>query len=77
MQHFEDFVSGYFRTNARRILLACKAYMEGAAVGSLANNDQAESSPQFRDAVGRMMHGLVLVFLRNGSKDCAEFGSSG
>lgn len=76
-KHFEDFVAGYFRTNARRILLACKAYMEGAAVGSFANNDQAESSQEFKDAVARMMNGLVLIFLRNGSKDCEEFGRSG
>lgn len=51
--------------------------MEGAAVGSLTNNDKAESSPEFKDAVARMMNGLVLIFLRNGSKDCKEFGCSG
>ncbi|KAK1405335.1 Ubiquitin-conjugating enzyme like [Heracleum sosnowskyi] len=76
-KHFEDFVAGYFRTNARHILLACKAYMEGAVVGSLANNDQAGCSLEFKDAVARMMNGLVLIFLRNGSKDCEEFRNSG
>ena len=77
MQHFEDFVAGHFRTNARRILLACKAYTEGAAIGSLGNNVQVESSQSFKEAVAKMMNSLVSIFARNGSKDCEEFRHSG
>ncbi|KAL1821657.1 hypothetical protein ACET3Z_016526 [Daucus carota] len=76
-KHFEDFVAGHFRTNARRILLACKAYTEGAAIGSLGNNVQVESSQSFKEAVAKMMNSLVSIFARNGSKDCEEFRHSG
>ena len=34
LQHFDVFVSGYFREKGRAILAACRAYMQGANVGN-------------------------------------------
>ncbi|KAF6152792.1 hypothetical protein GIB67_004621 [Kingdonia uniflora] len=42
--HFEDLVAGYFRERAQGILLACKAYIEGAPVGSLVRGVVHKSS---------------------------------
>ncbi|XP_072979261.1 probable ubiquitin-conjugating enzyme E2 26 isoform X1 [Typha angustifolia] len=33
--HFEDFVAGHFCKHGRAILVACRAYMDGARVGSI------------------------------------------
>ncbi|KAA8526833.1 hypothetical protein F0562_008938 [Nyssa sinensis] len=39
-KHFEDFVVGHFFKRAHDILVACKAYMDGAQVGCLAGGVQ-------------------------------------
>ncbi|XP_057509759.1 putative ubiquitin-conjugating enzyme E2 38 [Actinidia eriantha] len=36
-KHFENLVADYFRLRAHDILSACKAYMEGAEIGSVVN----------------------------------------
>jgi hypothetical protein len=38
LQHFEDFIAGHFRKYGRTVLVACKAYLDGAQVGCLAGN---------------------------------------
>lgn len=44
LQHFEDFVHGHFGTRGRAILLACRAYMEGAFVGCAIKDEIRGSS---------------------------------
>ncbi|KAK7319142.1 hypothetical protein RJT34_03860 [Clitoria ternatea] len=84
-KHFEDFVSGHFRTRARDILTACKSYAEGAPVGSVVHNlaqssDDSSatknSQKEFQSAVSRMMGTLIAFFTKNGSTDCDEFRSA-
>ncbi|XP_073061136.1 putative ubiquitin-conjugating enzyme E2 38 [Primulina eburnea] len=79
-KHFEDLVSGHFHSHAHAILSACRAYMDGALVGSLVNESvpdgtatQNMGSPDFKEAVGRMLNGLVSNFTRYGSPDCEQF----
>lgn len=52
--------------------------MEGAEIGSVAKGNvltEAGTShrSEFKEAVARMMNGLVNHFVRNGSKDCELF----
>lgn len=62
LQHFEDFVHGHFRTRGRAILLACRAYREGAAVGCIVK-DEIQSSSRvgrrklegYKRAIGKLM----------------------
>ncbi|KAK6919571.1 Ubiquitin-conjugating enzyme E2 [Dillenia turbinata] len=80
-QYYEDFVAGHFRERAHDILAACKAYMEGAKVGSYVRgtvqNGQVsgrEDCPHgFRAAVVKMLNALITNFTRNGSEDCEQF----
>ncbi|KAH7861370.1 hypothetical protein Vadar_025271 [Vaccinium darrowii] len=78
-KYFEDFVAGHFRVCAHNILSACKAYMEGAEVGSFdkervpQSNTAETNRPDFKAAIARMMNGLVNNFVRNGSEDCEQF----
>ncbi|XAR68018.1 Ubiquitin--protein ligase [Bertholletia excelsa] len=78
--YFEDFVAGHFRLRAHDILSACKAYMEGAEVGSAAkgrvqgtNNVRSNQHNEFMQALTRMMNNLITNFAKNGSKDCEQF----
>ncbi|KAI5652639.1 hypothetical protein M9H77_29826 [Catharanthus roseus] len=79
-KHFEDLVAGHFRTCAHDILLACKAYKDGAHVGSLVKGKvpdgkaMEKSRPrEFKDAVSKMMNGLISNFTRYGAKDLDQF----
>ncbi|XP_057505633.1 putative ubiquitin-conjugating enzyme E2 38 [Actinidia eriantha] len=76
-KHFEDFVAGHFRLRGHSILSACRAYMEGAEVGSASRErapDASGNNPmEFKAAVGRMMRSLVTNFIKNGSEDCEQF----
>lgn len=79
-KHFEDFVAGHFRSRAHDILSACRAYMKGAEVGSVVNgrvqddkDAQTSVSRDFKEAVGKMINGLVSNFIKNGATDCEEF----
>ncbi|KAM7498127.1 hypothetical protein LguiA_022541 [Lonicera macranthoides] len=84
-KYYEDFVAGHFRTRAHDILLACRAYMEGAEVGSLVNgraedgnNSRRNSCPKgFKEAVAKMVNGLVSNFIKNGAAGCEEFRIQG
>ncbi|OVA14924.1 Ubiquitin-conjugating enzyme [Macleaya cordata] len=79
-KHFEDFIVGHFRTRAYTILVACKAYIEGAQVGCVVGEgvqdvDEGDKSGSvsFKSAVGSMAGSLVPAFIQNGAKDCEQF----
>lgn len=79
-KHFEDLVIGHFRCHAVDVLSACKAYIEGAPVGSVVNGIVQDSSATanrssstFRESVSKMMNGLISLFTKNGAKDCDRF----
>ncbi|GAB4824928.1 hypothetical protein Ancab_007800 [Ancistrocladus abbreviatus] len=80
-KHFEDLVRGHFRIHSDDILSACKAYIEGAEVGSSSINNQVQSSNRaeqsgfegFKASVTKMMKMLITNFTNNGSKDCEKY----
>ncbi|CAN4075536.1 unnamed protein product [Withania somnifera] len=80
-QHFEDFVVGHFFQSCQDILVACKAYMEGAPVGSLVRGcvlqDGSESdkscSEYFKAMLAGFIKTLVDTFTKIGAKDCDKF----
>ncbi|KAJ4729807.1 putative Ubiquitin conjugating enzyme [Melia azedarach] len=84
-KHFEALVADHFRSQARDILVACKAYMDGAVVGYDVVRDgvpeigQADggNSLEFKHKLGQMMNILVTNFTRNGATDCEQFRTSG
>lgn len=52
--------------------------MEGAEIGSVVKGKvvgEAETNhrSEFKEAVARMVNGLVNHFVKNGSKDCEQF----
>ncbi|KAH6764279.1 ubiquitin-conjugating enzyme 25 [Perilla frutescens var. hirtella] len=76
-KHFEDFVVGYFRKNARYILVSCVAYMNGAQVGCLtAGKADQRCSEHFRSSVGAIVIRLVKKFTEIGADGCQEFLSA-
>ncbi|CAK7323995.1 unnamed protein product, partial [Dovyalis caffra] len=80
-KHFEDLVIGHFHIYAHDILVACKAYADGAIVGSVTVKDGAadvnradkSSSGEFRATVKKMINALITNFTRFGSIDCERF----
>lgn len=79
LQHFEDFVVGHFRQRAHAILESCKAYMEGAQVGSPlgvtepdANKSHESCSSKFKTQLDQMFPMLLVAFTDNGA-DCRKF----
>lgn len=84
MQHFEDLVLGHFYNRARDILVACKAYMDGAQVGCLVKGgvqdvDEGDKScsQRFKTSVADHVPMIVAEFTRIGVKDCERFISPG
>lgn len=83
-QHFEDLVAYHFRNRAHDILVSCKAYMEGAVVGTVVVKDgvieggkvEKGGSSLFKTKVGQMMNILITNFTKNGSTDCEQFRTS-
>ncbi|GMN44855.1 hypothetical protein TIFTF001_014051 [Ficus carica] len=78
--HFEDFVMGHFFNHAHDILVACKAYMDGAQVGCLVKGgvqdvDEGDKScsRQFQDSLAGYMNTLVKEFSQIGVEDCQKF----
>eukprot|EP00262_Sarcandra_glabra_P019415 TRINITY_DN7309_c0_g1_i1.p1 TRINITY_DN7309_c0_g1~~TRINITY_DN7309_c0_g1_i1.p1 ORF type:complete len:508 (+),score=68.71 TRINITY_DN7309_c0_g1_i1:241-1764(+) len=78
-KHFEDFVVGHFRKHAHSILVACKAYMDGAQVGCLVGGgvqdvDEGDKScsSKFKSSLGVLFPMLVTAFTDNGA-DCRQF----
>ncbi|KAK3424326.1 hypothetical protein EUGRSUZ_F01126 [Eucalyptus grandis] len=83
-KHFEDLVKGHFFKCAPDILMACKAYAEGAQVGCLLKggvqdvdadhrSSSRTSSPRFKDTVSKYISLLVKEFRRLGIKDLEKF----
>ncbi|KAL8145005.1 hypothetical protein AgCh_003283 [Apium graveolens] len=79
-KHFEDFVVGHFFKRASDILVACKAYMDGAQVGCLVKGgvqdvDEGDKScsENFKATLGAYMKPLVAAFTQIGVKDCEQF----
>ena len=46
MQHFEALVEEHFRQRSKHILLACKAYLEGAPIGCAFGDGKTEHENQ-------------------------------
>ncbi|MBA0733688.1 hypothetical protein Gogos_017673 [Gossypium gossypioides] len=79
-KHFEDFVVGHFYHRAQDILVACKAYMDGAQVGCLVKGgvqdvDEGDKScsQKFKNSVSGCVNMLVKEFTVLGVKDCEKF----
>ncbi|KAK7272534.1 hypothetical protein RJT34_29190 [Clitoria ternatea] len=77
---FEGFVLGHFCSRARDILVACKAYMEGAQVGCLVKGgvqdvDEGDRScsKRFKDTLSGCMSMLVIELVKIGANDIEKF----
>ncbi|KAF5728680.1 ubiquitin-conjugating enzyme family protein [Tripterygium wilfordii] len=79
--HFEALVEEHFRQRSQDILLACKAYMEGAPVACPLGSPQKEhananpsgNSTGFKLMLGKLFPKLVEAFSDNKGIDCGEF----
>ncbi|XP_047072621.1 probable ubiquitin-conjugating enzyme E2 26 [Lolium rigidum] len=78
-KHFEDFIAGHFRKYGRTVLVACKAYLDGAQVGCLAGNgvqdvDEGDKSCslRFKTSLKRLFDEL-LKELAVKAADCDKF----
>ncbi|KAK6932574.1 Ubiquitin-conjugating enzyme E2 [Dillenia turbinata] len=80
-KHFEALVEEHFSQRAQLILSACKAYMEGAAVGFAFGNKDAvqdnklESSKGFKLMLAKLFDKLIAAFDKKGI-DCSQFIAS-
>ncbi|KAJ4726309.1 Ubiquitin-conjugating enzyme like [Melia azedarach] len=79
-KHFNDFVMGHFCKRAHSILTACKAYMDGAQVGSVVKSGvqnfyqgNKNHSQQFKNSLASYIDLLVKEFTQIGAKDCEKF----
>lgn len=79
-KYFEDLIAGHFYKHARDILVACKAYMDGAQVGCLVKGgvqdvDEGDKScsQHFKYSLAGYIKTLVDAFGELGIKDCDEF----
>lgn len=79
-KYFEDFVAGHFCKCAHDILVACKAYIDGAQVGCLVRGgvqdvDEGDKSCSqgFKDNVAAYISSLVKAFAQIGAKDTEKF----
>ncbi|XP_020551950.1 probable ubiquitin-conjugating enzyme E2 24 isoform X1 [Sesamum indicum] len=76
-QHFEALVDEHFSRRSRNILLACKAYIQGAPIGHSFNSEDAEqetqkgSSTGFKIMLSKLYSRLVEAFLDKGF-DCSN-----
>lgn len=72
MQHFEALVEEHFRGRSQHILMACKAYMEGAPVGYAFGHGKTEgenlkgSSTGFKIMLAKLLPKLVEAFAEKG-----------
>lgn len=82
VQHFEAFVEEHFNERAKYILLACKAYMEGAPVGcafgyrKCEQENQHGSSMGFKIMLSKLLPKLVEAFSDKGI-DCSQYADPG
>lgn len=79
LQHFEDFVVGHFCNRGRDILVACRAYMDGAPLRSVkggvkdVNMDDRGSSRRSRNALAVVLMLFSRHFTKIGAKDCGKY----
>ncbi|CAL5096198.1 unnamed protein product [Urochloa decumbens] len=78
-KNFEDFVAGHFHKYGRSILVACRAYLDGAQVGCLAGDgvqdvDEGDKScsVRFKQSLKRLFEELLMEFTVKGA-DCDKF----
>ncbi|MQL92935.1 hypothetical protein Taro_025566 [Colocasia esculenta] len=78
-KNFEDFVPGHFSLRGRTILVACKAYMDGAQVGCVdgdgvqdVDEGDKSSSSSFKLQLKGLFDELLTELTFRGA-DCAEF----
>lgn len=64
----------HFRQRSRHILLACKAYLEGAPIGggNTENENQKGTSTGFKIMLAKLFPKLVEAFSDKGI-DCSQF----
>ena len=78
MQHFGALVEEHFRKRSQHILLACKAYLEGApigcafACGKIEHENQKGTSTGFKIMLAKLLPKLVESFSDMGI-DCSQF----
>ncbi|XP_062090432.1 uncharacterized protein LOC133796789 [Humulus lupulus] len=79
-KHFENFVMGHFCNRAHDILVACKAYMDGAQVGCLVRGgvqdvDEGDKScsRNFKNSLPGYVNYLVKEFSQLGANDCEKY----
>ncbi|KAL6845406.1 hypothetical protein ACP4OV_024901 [Aristida adscensionis] len=82
-KHFEDFIIGHFRSYGRKILIGCKAYIDGAQVGCLVGDgvqdvDEGDKSctEMFKSSLKILFKELLTEFTNIGV-DCDEFQNPG
>ncbi|XP_027932121.1 probable ubiquitin-conjugating enzyme E2 24 [Vigna unguiculata] len=77
-KHFEALVEEHFRQRSKHILLACKAYLEGAPIGcafgggNTENENQKGTSTGFKIMLAKLFPKLVEAFSDKGI-DCSQF----
>ncbi|KAK7362834.1 hypothetical protein VNO77_04958 [Canavalia gladiata] len=77
-KHFEALVEEHFRKRSQYILLACKAYLEGAAIGcafgcgKTEHENQKGTSTGFKIMLAKLFPKLVEAFSDKGI-DCSQF----
>lgn len=77
---FEDFVAGHFRKYGHDILVACRAYLDSAQVGSTIVENKGQNaggsskgcSPLFKGQLRQLFEDLLMEFTVKGA-DCKEF----
>ncbi|KNA20731.1 hypothetical protein SOVF_049720 [Spinacia oleracea] len=79
-KYFEDLVFGHFYMHAHDILAACKAYLDGAEVGSYDKNKSPASevngsncSELLKMTLPTYIKSLVEAFTKIGVKDCEKY----
>ncbi|KAG8069369.1 hypothetical protein GUJ93_ZPchr0005g15691 [Zizania palustris] len=78
-KHFVGFIAGHFHKYGHSILVACRAYLDGAQVGCLVGNgvqdvDEGDKScsVRFRSSLKRLFEELLMEFTVKGA-DCDNF----
>ncbi|KAJ1417650.1 Ubiquitin-conjugating enzyme E2 [Sesbania bispinosa] len=73
-KHFEALVEEHFRKRSQHILLACKAYLEGASIGcgKSEHENRKGTSTGFKIMLSKLFPKLVEAFSNKGI-DCSQF----
>ena len=70
LQHFEALVEEHFSQRSQHILMACKAYMDGAPVGSAVGCGKTEDDAQKGSSTGfKIMLSKLFLKLAEGFSD--------